>query len=300
MNKFKLVSMKEVLNHAFLNKYAVGQFNINNLEWVKSIFKVAEKNRSPVILGVSGGTITHMCGFKTIHDVVMGVGNYMKITVPVVLHLDHGKTKEACLEAIDAGFSSVMFDGSHLPFEENLKITKEIVEYAKARNVSVEAELGTIAGSEDGVVNSEVIYADKNQCEIMAKETGIDCLAAALGSTHGLYKGKAKLGFKEMEEISKAIKIPLVLHGGTGICDEDMLKAISLGTAKINVNTEFMYAWCQEVEKMILRNIDERYASEGQKVHDINDPRKVITRALLPVEDLIERRIKLFGSNNRY
>ncbi len=287
----QLVSMKEILTDAFKNKYAVGQFNINNLEWVKSILKVAQENRSPAILGVSGGTVPHMAGCKTIHDVVIGVGNYQKTDVPIVLHLDHGKTKQACIEAIDAGFSSVMFDGSHLPFEENLQVTREIVEYAKLHNVSVEAELGTIAGSEDGVVNSQVIYADLEQCKIMAKETGIDCLAAALGSTHGLYKGKAKLGFKEMEEISKAIKIPLVLHGGTGISDEDMLKAINLGTAKINVNTEFMYAWCQEIERMV---------KDLSRQHDINDPRKVITQGLVPVEKLIARRMNLFGSTNRY
>lgn len=287
----QLVSMKNILKDAFQKKYAVGQFNINNLEWVKSILKVAKEYRSPAILGVSGGTVPHMAGYKTIHDIVVGVGDYQDTDVPIVLHLDHGKTKQACIDAIDAGFSSVMFDGSHLPFEENLQITKEIVEYAKLHNVSVEAELGTIAGSEDGIVNSQVIYADLEQCRIMAKETGIDCLAAALGSTHGLYKGKAKLGFKEMENISKAINIPLVLHGGTGITDEDMLRAIELGTAKINVNTEFMYAWCQEIEK-ILRN--------PLRQHDINDPRKLITQGLLPVENLIARRMTLFGSINRY
>lgn len=286
----KLQSMKEVLNKAFKEKYAVPQFNINNLEWVHSILKVAEANRAPVILGVSGGTVTHMCGFKTIHDVTVGVGDYLGTTVPIILHLDHGKTKEACIGAIDAGFSSVMFDGSHLPFEENLRITKEIVDYAKPKGVSVEAELGTIAGSEDGVVNSKVIYADPEQCKTLVEKTGVDCLAAALGSTHGLYKGKAKLGFKEMEHISNLIKVPLVLHGGTGISDEDMLKAIQFGTAKINVNTEFMYAWCLEVERMFKEKTE----------HDINDPRKVITKGLIPVEKLLERRLKLFGAVNRY
>lgn len=286
----RLSSMKDVLNKAFIEKYAVPQFNINNLEWVKSILNVAQANRAPVILGVSGGTVPHMCGNKTIHDIVVGVADYLNITIPVVLHLDHGKTKEACFDAIDAGFSSVMFDGSHLPFEENLTITKEIVDYAKPRGVSVEAELGIIAGSEDGIVNTHVIYADPEQCRIMAIETGIDCLAAALGSTHGLYKGKASLGFKEMENISKLIKIPLVLHGGTGITDEDMLKAIQLGTAKINVNTEFMYAWCQEVARL--------FDDKGD--HDINDPRKVITKGLIPVEKLLDRRLKLFGATNKY
>lgn len=288
-----LVSMKTLLADAFANKYAIGQFNINNLEWIKSILKVAEQTRSPVILGVSGGTITHMCGFHTIYHCVVEVAKYLNITVPFVLHLDHGKSKEACIAAIDAGFSSVMFDGSHLPFEENLQITKDVVDYAKLKNVSVEAELGTIAGSEDGIVNSHVIYADLQQCKTLAKETDIDCLAAALGSTHGLYKGKAKLGFKEMEAIANAIKIPLVLHGGTGISDEDMQRAIQLGTAKINVNTEFMFAWCQEVKHIFQCN-------ENEAIHDINDPRKLISQALTPVEKLVERRIRLFGSNDRY
>jgi len=183
-----------------------------------------------------------------------------------------------------------MFDGSHLPFKENIDITKRVVDYAHKRGVSVEAELGTIAGSEDGIVNSHVIYADPEQCLQMVKETHVDCLAAALGSTHGLYKGKAKLGFKEMEYISNLIKIPLVLHGGTGICDEDMLKAINFGTAKINVNTENMYTWCVEVERI--------FNEKGE--HDINDPRKVISQGLKPVANNITERMRLFGSVNRY
>lgn len=285
-----LVSMNAMLNHAYQQHYAVGQFNINNLEWVATVLKTAKQNRSPAILGVSGGTIKHMLGFKTISDIVKNAMDYLDIDVPIALHLDHGQSYESCIDAIKAGFSSVMFDGSHLPFDENLAITQRVVDYAHKRGVSVEAELGTIAGSEDGIVNSHVIYADPQQCLQMVQQTQVDCLAAALGSTHGLYKGKAKLGFKEMEHISHLINIPLVLHGGTGICDEDMLKAISFGTAKINVNTENMYTWCVEVERL--------FAEKGE--HDINDPRKVINQGLKPVADKISERMRLFGSVNRY
>ena len=260
-----LVSIENMLNRALVHQYAVGQFNINNLEWTGTVLNVAQKLRSPVILGVSGGTIKD---------------------VPVALHLDHGQSYEACEAAIKAGFSSVMFDGSHMPFAENLAITKRLVKYAHRRGVSVEAELGTIAGSEDGIVNSRVIYADPTECKQLVEETGVDCLAAALGSTHGLYKGKAKLGFAEMEHISQLVKVPLVLHGGTGISDTDMKKAISLGTAKINVNTENMYAWCLSVK--------EQFEHKGE--HDINDPRKVITKGLQPVAERVAERMSLFGS----
>lgn len=285
-----LVSMKEMLNHAYHDHYAVGQFNINNLEWVSAVLQTAKQNRSPAILGVSGGTIKHMLGFKTIYHVVNDAMDYLDIDVPIALHLDHGQSYDSCISAIKAGFSSVMFDGSHLPFSENLAITQRITDYAHKRGISVEAELGTIAGSEDGIVNSQVIYADPQQCLTMVQTCDIDCLAAALGSTHGLYKGKAKLGFAEMEHISKLINIPLVLHGGTGICDKDMLHAIKLGTAKINVNTENMYAWCVEVERLF----------KEKREHDINDPRKVIMLGLKPVTDKITERMQLFGSVNRY
>ncbi|MCY9861301.1 class II fructose-1,6-bisphosphate aldolase [Vibrio coralliirubri] len=281
--------MKEMLLHAKENKYAVGQFNINNLEWVVGVIAAAERTRSPVILGVSGGTIKHMCGFKTITEVVKGVIDYLGATVPIALHLDHGNSFEQCKEALDAGFTSVMFDGSHLPFEENLRITKMVVEYAAKTGASTEAELGRIAGTEDGVHASEVVYADPQECLLLVSETGVDCLAPALGSTHGLYKGKAKLGFPEMKEISELVQVPLVLHGGTGIAHEDMLKAISLGTSKINVNTENMYAWVLSVTELL-----------EDKTKDITDPRKVINHGIESVKDNIEGKIRLFQSNDRY
>lgn len=281
-----LVSMQNMLNRAFAHQYAVGQFNINNMEWTGAVLNVAQTLRSPVILGVSGGTIKHMLGLKCIHDIVINAMDYLEIDVPVALHLDHGQSYEACEAAINAGFSSVMFDGSHMPFAENLAITKRLVTYAHRRGVSVEAELGTIAGSEDGIINSHVIYADPQECQTLVEETGVDCLAAALGSTHGLYKGKAKLGFAEMQHIAQLVSVPLVLHGGTGICDEDMKRAISLGTAKINVNTENMYAWCLAVKEQF----------DQQGAHDINDPRKVIMKGLKPVAERVEERMRLFGS----
>ncbi|CNH38446.1 class II fructose-1,6-bisphosphate aldolase [Yersinia pekkanenii] len=285
-----LVSMKDMLNHALRDGYAVGQFNINNLEWVGAVLSAGQKMRSPIILGVSGGTIKHMLGLKCIHDIVVNAMDYLDIDIPVALHLDHGTSQEICEAAIKAGFRSVMFDGSHLPFSENLDITRRVVEFAHRRGVSVEAELGTIAGSEDGIVNSSVIYADPQECATLVKETDVDCLAAALGSTHGLYKGRAKLGFAEMQTIAELVKVPLVLHGGTGIAAEDMRRAISYGTAKINVNTENMYAWCQAVKDMFM-------ADDG---HDINDPRKVIRDGLIPVREMVAQRIHLFGSEQRY
>ena len=284
-----LVSMKEMLIHANENKYAVGQFNINNLEWVVGVLTAAQNTKSPVILGVSGGTIKHMCGFDTITDIVKGAIKYLNITVPVALHLDHGTSFEQCKEALDAGFTSVMFDGSHMSFEDNLRITKMVVDYAKKTGASTEAELGRIAGTEDGIVASAVVYADPAECLRLVKETGVDCLAPALGSTHGLYKGKAKLGFPEMEEISNLVKVPLVLHGGTGISHEDMTKAITLGTSKINVNTENMYAWVLSVT-----------AHLNDTTKDITDPRKVINHGILAVVANIEEKIALFKSNNRY
>jgi len=284
-----LVSMEKMLNQGFAHQYAVGQFNIHNIEWTSAVLKSAQKLRSPIILGISGGTIKHMLGLKSIHDIVVNAMEYLQIDVPVALHLDHGQSYEACEAAIKAGFSSVMFDGSHLPFQENLEITQRLVEYAHRRGVSVEAELGTIAGSEDGIVNSHVIYADPQECLTLVSQTGVDCLAAALGSTHGLYKGKAKIGFEEMQHIAQLVQVPLVLHGGTGISDDDMKKAISLGTAKINVNTENMYAWCLAVKAQF----------EDQNEHDINDPRKVITKGMLPVAEQVEKRMRLFGSAGR-
>ncbi|MDP4157163.1 MAG: class II fructose-1,6-bisphosphate aldolase, partial [Bacillota bacterium] len=246
-----LVSMTEMLNKAKAGHYAVGQFNINNLEFTQAILQAAEEEKSPVILGVSEGAGRYMTGFKTIVKMVEGLMEDLKITVPVAIHLDHGSSFDKCKEAVDAGFTSVMIDASHHPFEENIEITKKVVDYAHSKGISVEAELGTVGGQEDDVVGESIIYADPQECVRLVKETGIDCLAPALGSVHGPYKGEPNLGFKEMEEIGQITGVPLVLHGGTGIPTNDIQKSISLGTAKINVNTENQIASAKKVREVL-------------------------------------------------
>jgi len=279
-----LVNMTEMLRRAKEGKYAVGQFNINNLEWTKTILSVAEEMNSPVILGVSEGAARYMGGYKTVVGMVKGLLEDLNITVDVAIHLDHGSSFESCKKAIDAGFTSVMIDGSHHPLEENIRMTKEVVDYAHARNVSVEAELGTVGGQEDDVVGKGIIYADKDECVKLVKEANIDFLAPALGSVHGPYKGEPKLGFKEMEEIKEATNIPLVLHGGTGIPDDKIKKAISCGTAKINVNTECQQAFARELRKLI---------ASDDKVYD---PRKILGPATKGIAEAVREKMKVFGS----
>lgn len=282
-----LVNMTEMLHKAKAEKYAVGQFNINNLEWTKTILTVCEEMNSPVILGVSEGAARYMGGYKTVVGMVKGLLEDLNITVDVAIHLDHGSSFESCKKAIDAGFTSVMIDASKHPLEENIRLTKEVVDYAHARNVSVEAELGIVGGQEDDVVGEQIIYADKDECVQLVKETNVDFLAPALGSVHGPYKGEPKLGFKEMEEIKLATNVPLVLHGGTGIPDDKIRRAISCGTAKINVNTECQQAFARELRKL-LANDDKVY-----------DPRKIIGPATKGIADAVREKIKVFGSENK-
>ncbi|MCZ0754052.1 class II fructose-bisphosphate aldolase [Anoxybacillus sp. J5B_2022] len=282
-----LVSMKEMLDKALAEKYAVGQFNINNLEWTQAILAAAEEEKSPVILGVSEGAARYMGGFKTVVHMVKGLMEDMNITVPVAIHLDHGSSFEKCKAAIDAGFTSVMIDASHHPFEENVQITSQVVEYAHARGVSVEAELGTVGGQEDDVVADGVIYADPKECEELVKRTGIDCLAPALGSVHGPYKGEPKLGFKEMEIIRDLTRIPLVLHGGTGIPTEQIQRAISLGTSKINVNTENQIAFTKVVREILAKD---------EKVYD---PRKFIGPGRDAIKATVIGKMREFGSSGK-
>ena len=229
-----LVNMSSMLEKAREGKYAVGQFNINNLEWTKTILETAEKNQSPVILGVSEGAGKYMGGFETVVGMVKGLMKYLNITVDVAIHLDHGSSFESCKNAIDAGFTSVMIDGSHHPIDDNIKMTKQVVDYAHPRGVTVEAEVGTVGGNEDGVIGG-IKYADLNECVRIVKEAKVDALAPALGSVHGPYQGEPVLGFTEMEAIGKACQLPLVLHGGTGIPDDKIKHAIACGTCKINV-----------------------------------------------------------------
>ncbi|MGM9927321.1 MAG: class II fructose-bisphosphate aldolase [Bacillus sp. (in: firmicutes)] len=282
-----LVSMTEMLNKALEGKYAVGQFNINNLEWTQAILAAAEEEKSPVILGVSEGAARHMGGFKTVVMMVQGLLEDMKITVPVAIHLDHGSSFDKCKEAIDAGFTSVMIDASHHPFEENVETTKAVVEYAHSKGVSVEAELGTVGGQEDDVIADGVIYADAQECKELVEKTGIDCLAPALGSVHGPYKGEPNLGFKEMEEIKNLTNMPLVLHGGTGIPEADIKKSISLGTSKINVNTENQIAFAKKVREVLAADAE------------VYDPRKFIGPGRDAIKATVIGKIREFGSNNK-
>ncbi|OLO27874.1 fructose-1,6-bisphosphate aldolase, class II [Alkalihalophilus pseudofirmus] len=282
-----LVSMKEMLNKALKEGYAVGQFNINNLEWTQAILDAAEQEKSPVILGVSEGAARYMGGFKVVTAIVKALIEESNITVPVAIHLDHGSSFEKCKAAIDAGFTSVMIDASHSPFEENVKVTRQVVEYAHERGVSVEAELGTVGGQEDDVVAEGVIYADPRECQELVKRTDIDCLAPALGSVHGPYKGEPNLGFKEMDEICKTIDLPLVLHGGTGIPTEQIKKSISLGTAKINVNTENQIAFTQ-VTREVLNNDA-----------DVYDPRKFIGPGREAIKETVIGKMRTFGSSGK-
>ena len=277
-----LVSATEMLKKAKAGHYAVGQFNINNLEWTKSILLTAEELKAPVILGVSEGAAKYMTGFKTVSAMVSAMVDSLGITVPVALHLDHGSSFEVCKAAIDAGFTSVMIDASHFPLEENIRITKEVVDYAHARGVSVEAELGRVGGQEDHVV-AESMYAVPEECKRLTSEADLDCLAPALGSVHGPYQGEPKLGFAEMKEISELVKLPLVLHGGSGIPENQIKMAIERGTCKINVNTESQQAWTAIVREVL---------ANDSKVYD---PRKIIGPGKEGIKNVVKTKCEIFG-----
>lgn len=257
-----LVNSKQMLLEAKEKKYAIPQFNINNLEWTKAILEKCNEMNLPVILGVSEGAIKYMGGCNTVVGMVKGLIKDLNIQIPVCLHVDHGQSFELCKKAIDAGFTSVMIDASKYPLDENFKITKEVVDYAHEKNVTVEAEVGHIGGTEDNIT-SNANNATLEDCLEISK-TGIDSLAPALGSVHGLYKGKPNLDFKTMKEINDNLEIPLVLHGGTGIPDNDIKKAIECGISKININTELQIAWHNDVVKFV------------KEFESVYDPRKVI------------------------
>ncbi|GKV66823.1 MULTISPECIES: class II fructose-bisphosphate aldolase [Sporosarcina] len=282
-----LVSMKDMMIKGKKEGYAIGQFNINNLEYTQAILQAAEEEKSPVILGVSEGAARYMGGFKTVVMMVKGLMEDYGTTVPVAIHLDHGSSYEKCKEAIEAGFTSVMIDASSKPLAENIETTKKVVELAKQHNVSVEAELGVVGGQEDDIIAEGVIYADPAECRELVEKTGIDCLAPALGSVHGPYKGEPNLGFKEMEEISNQGDIPLVLHGGTGIPTEDIQRAISLGTSKINVNTENQIQGTQAVRDTL--NADS----------DVYDPRKFLTPMREAIKKTVIGKMREFGSSQQ-
>ena len=282
-----LVSAKEMLEKARAGHYAVGQFNINNLEWTKAILQTAEEMKSPVILGVSEGAGKYMCGYKTIVGMVEGMIEGLGITVPVAIHLDHG-SYEGAYKCIEAGFSSVMFDGSHYPIEENIAKTRELVEVCKAKGLSLEAEVGAIGGEEDGVVgNGEV--ADPKECKMIA-DLGVTMLAAGIGNIHGKYPANwTGLNFEVLAKISEEVgNMPLVLHGGTGIPAEMIQKAISLGVSKINVNTECQLAFAAATRK---------YVEEGKDLQGKGfDPRKLLAPGAEAIKATVREKIELFGS----
>lgn len=278
-----LVSMKEMLLKAKEGHYAVGQFNINNVEWVGAILDEVQELQAPVILGVSEGACKYMGGPNTVVGMVKGYILDKGITVPVAIHLDHGSSVEVCKKMIDAGFTSVMIDASHFPLDENIAKTKEVVEYAHKRgDISVEAELGRVGGQEEHVI-AETMYAVPEECVKMVKETGIDCLAPALGSVHGPYKGEPKLGFKEMEEIAGLVNLPLVLHGGSGIPDFQIKKAIACGTCKINVNTECQQEWTKIVREVVAKDAN------------VYDPRKIIGPGKNGIKAVVKAKCEVFG-----
>ena len=282
-----LVSAKEMLEKARAGKYAVGQFNINNLEWTKSILLTAQELNSPVILGVSEGAGKYMTGFKTVVGMVNGMLEEMKITIPVALHLDHG-TYEGCYKCIKAGFSSIMFDGSHYPIEENIEKTKELVKIAHAMGLSLEAEVGSIGGEEDGVVGMGEC-ADPKECKAIA-DLGIDFLAAGIGNIHGKYPANWQgLNFEVLENVKKEVgDMPLVLHGGTGIPADMIKKAISLGVAKINVNTECQLSFAAATREYIEAGKD----LQGKGF----DPRKLLAPGAEAIKATVKEKMELFGS----
>ena len=282
-----LVSAKEMLQKAKAGKYAVGQFNINNLEWTKAILLTAQELNSPVILGVSEGAGKYMCGYNTVTGMVKGMIETLNITVPVALHLDHG-SYEGALKAMEDGFSSVMFDGSHYPIEENVEKTKEIIRIATEKGISVEAEVGAIGGEEDGVVGGGEV-ADPEECKQIA-DLGVDMLAAGIGNIHGVYPENWQgLNFDVLAKIQeKTGAMPLVLHGGTGIPDDMIKQAIDLGVSKINVNTE-----CQLVFAAATREYIEAGKDQQGKGFD---PRKLLAPGAAAIKDKVTEKMQLFGS----
>jgi fructose-bisphosphate aldolase class II len=281
-----LVSAKEMLEKARDGKYAVGQFNINNLEWTKSILQTAQELQAPVILGVSEGAGKYMTGFKTVAAMVKAMIEEMNITVPVALHLDHG-TYEGCYKCIKAGFSSIMFDGSHLPIAENIEKTKELVHVTKALGLSLEAEVGAIGGEEDGVIGRGEC-ADPDECKKIA-DLGVDMLAAGIGNIHGKYPANWEgLSFTTLAAVKQKVgNMPLVLHGGTGIPTDQIKKAISLGVAKINVNTE-----CQ----LSFQAATRKYVEEGKDLVGKGfDPRKLLAPGAAAIKDTVKEKMEIFG-----
>lgn len=282
-----LVSAKEMLTKAKAGKYAVGQFNINNLEWTKAVLLTAQEQNSPVILGVSEGAAKYMCGFRTVTEMTKAMIESLNITVPVALHLDHG-SYEGAKAALAAGFSSIMFDGSHYNIDENIEKTKEIVALCHAQGVSVEAEVGSIGGEEDGVVGAGEV-ADSDECKMIA-DLNVDMLAAGIGNIHGVYPDNWQgLNFEALDKIQqKTGAMPLVLHGGTGIPDEMVQRAINLGVSKVNVNTECQLSFAAATRKYVEAGKDK----EGKGF----DPRKLLAPGFEAIKTTVKEKMEMFGS----
>lgn len=279
-----LCNTKDMLLNAFNNKYAICQFNINNLEWAKYILEECEKNLSPVILGVSESAVKYMGGYNTVSMMITGMMLDLNITIPVALHLDHGSSVESCKKAIDAGFTSVMIDSSIYELDENIKIVNEVCDYARIYDVSVEAEIGNIGTSEN--INSDYLATIEDSIKLY-NSTKIDSLAPSIGSIHGICKKSPKLDFDRTKEISKALNIPLVLHGGTGISDEDIKKIIECGISKININTELQVVWSNSIKEYLKNN------------NDVYDPRKIISSGEENMKKAISDKLHLVDSCNR-
>jgi fructose-bisphosphate aldolase class II len=278
-----LVSGKDLLKEAQSKNKCIPQFNINNLEWTKIILEKCNELDYPVILGASEGAIKYMGGYNTVTNIVKGLIDDLEIKIPVILHLDHGSSTESCIKAINSGFTSVMIDASKYSLEDNIKITKEVVDYAHQRGVIVEGELGYVGGVEDNVIN-EVKYTNINDALRYVKDTSIDLFAPAIGNAHGIYSGKPNLNMKLLEELSDKVNIPLVLHGGSGINDSQIMELIKRGITKININTELQVAWNKGVRLYLDSN------------KDVYDPRKIILSGKDEIVSVIESKIKLFNN----
>ncbi|MBM7599012.1 fructose-bisphosphate aldolase class II [Virgibacillus halotolerans] len=281
------VPVTEMLREALKGQYAIGHFDIHNIEWTQAVLCGAEEMNSPVILGVTEDAVNYFQGYSVVKNTALSLMQELNITVPVALHLDHGSSVESCIAAIDAGFSSVMIDASTLPLEENIKITKQVVEYAHVLDVSVEAEIGSIGGEEGSVISEGPVYTDLNECIEIKNNTNIDTLAPALGSAHGLYKGKPKIDFEKMRDISSSLKIPLVLHGASGLSERQIQEAIQSGTAKINVNADNHVAFTKAIRKVL---------DEDSELYNTMDYLKDGKEA---VKQTVIEKIKMFGSSGK-
>ncbi|PTQ57427.1 MAG: Fructose-bisphosphate aldolase class II [Candidatus Carbobacillus altaicus] len=281
-----LVPMTELAQQAKREQFAIGQFNMNNLEFAKAIMEAAERERAPFIYGVSEGAMKYM-GERYVVALARAAAEASDI--PVVLHLDHGSSFESVMHAIRLGFTSVMFDGSHLPLDENIRITRDIVRVAHAMGISVEGELGTIGGVEDdlSVADDDAHIAKPEEAIRFYEETGVDVLAIAVGTAHGMYKGKPHIRFDVIEEVARAIPVPIVLHGGSGVPDEDIRLAIEKGVGKINVNTENQIAMTRTIRKML------------QEKPDLYDPRKYLGPAIEAMREVVQQKMRLFGSSQK-